>query len=116
MPIDNAIPANVHGVIESPPGVEGLTLLYSVGGTHFRVRLRDADPEGEVTPAHTDAWTLYEWSEVQKPAADAEETQAFVPAYVPLVVREQFEKAVVQVPSPDADDAAVRNAVEDAER
>ena len=103
MPIDNAAPSNVHGVQENTSGTRGLCVLYSVGETHFRARLRPVNPLGAETFDRGDAYTLFEWSEVEKPAEDATTVERFDLSHVPRVVRDEVP-VVVQVP-----DAGGRN-------
>jgi len=97
MPIDNAAPENVHGVQENTSGIRGLCVLYSVGETHFRARLRPVNPLDTETFDRGDAYTLFEWTEVEEPAEDAAAVETFDLSHVPRVVREEIPVAV-QVP------------------
>jgi hypothetical protein len=113
MPIDNAVPSKIHGVIENTSGIQGVAVLYSVGQTHFRARLRPVTPLDGDPFDHGDAWTMFEWSEVEDPEEDAEAVEWFDVTHVPHVVRDEIP-APVQVPDLGATDEDVRNAVEDA--
>lgn len=97
MPIDTAAPASVHGVEENTSGIAGVCVLYSVGNTHFRVRLRPVTPLDADPFENGDAWTMFEWSEVESPAEDAEAVEWFDVTHVPRVVRDEFPHSVVQV-------------------
>jgi hypothetical protein len=97
MPVDNTAPAGVHGVQENTAGVEGVCVLYSVGETHFRARLRPVVPVDSETFEDGDAWTLYEWSEVEDPEENAPAVEWFDVTHVPRVVRDEIA-APVQVP------------------
>ena len=87
----------VHGVQENTSGISGLCVLYSVHGLHYRVRLRPENPLDSETFDRGDAWTVYEWSEVETPEEDAPYVSFEEIHYVPAVVRETVP-GVVQVP------------------
>ena len=97
MAIDNATRANTHGLMENRSGIEGLCFLYSVGDTHFRARLRPVNPLDSETFDRGDAWTLFEWAEVETPEEDAPTVEFEEIHYVPAVVREVVP-GPVQVP------------------
>ena len=97
MAIDNATRANTHGLMENRSGIEGLCFLYSVGDTHFRARLRPVNPLDSETFDRGDAYTLFEWSEVEEPEEDAEAVEWFDLSHVPKVVRKNVPYPV-QVP------------------
>jgi len=96
MPIDSAVPTDVHGITDNRRGIGGLCVLYSVGGTHFRARLRAVTAADTETVARGDAYTMFEWSEVETPTEDAEAVASFDLSHVPRVVRNQVP-GVVQV-------------------
>ena len=87
----------VHGVQENTSGISGLCVLYSVHGLHYRVRLRPVNPLDCETFDRGDAWTVYEWAEVETPEEDAPSVSFEEIHYVPAVVREQIH-GPVQVP------------------
>ena len=87
----------VHGVQENTSGIVGLCVLYSVHGLHYRVRLRPVNPLDSETFDRGDAWTLFEWAEVETPEEDAPTVEFEEIHYVPAVVREVVP-GPVQVP------------------
>lgn len=99
MPIDSAVPSHVHGVTDNRRGIGGLCVLYSVGTTHFRARLRAVDAADAETFDRGDAYTMFEWTEVETPTEDAEAVASFDLSHVPRVVRDEVP-GVVQVPGP----------------
>ena len=87
----------VHGVQENTSGIVGLCVLYSVHGLHYRVRLRPVNPLDSETFDRGDAWTMFEWAEVETPDEDAPSVSFEEIHVVPAVVREVFP-GPVQVP------------------
>jgi len=87
----------VHGVQENTSGIVGLCVLYSVHGLHYRVRLRPVNPLDSETFDRGDAWTMFEWAEVETPDEDAPSVSFEEIHVVPAVVREVVP-GPVQVP------------------